>query len=113
MTPMVATSIVPHLDRLACAYFHTSAHLIRQPGRGKVDRVGRHRSSFHRCAQKNGLIPDASYVSHRIVQVKIERIVHRCPDSRDPGTSAGYASTVDGRMFTFKPPDSSSFFNSS
>ena len=40
MTPMVATSVVPHLGRLACAYFHTSTHLIRQPGPGKVDRVG-------------------------------------------------------------------------
>jgi len=88
MTPMVATSIVPRLGRLACAYFHTSAHLIRQPGRGKVDPVGRHRSSFHRCAQKYGLIPDASYISDRILQVKIERITHRGSQTLLPISSA-------------------------
>jgi len=26
MTPMVGTGAVPHLGRLACAYFHSSAH---------------------------------------------------------------------------------------
>jgi hypothetical protein len=36
MTPTVATSIVPDLGRLACAYFHTSAHLIRQLGRERL-----------------------------------------------------------------------------
>lgn len=35
MTPMVATSVVLHLGRLACAYFYTSAHLIRQAWTGK------------------------------------------------------------------------------
>ena len=30
MTPMVATSIVARLGRLACAYFHSSAHASRE-----------------------------------------------------------------------------------
>jgi hypothetical protein len=32
MTPMVAIRIVPHLARLASAYFHISTHVIRQHG---------------------------------------------------------------------------------
>jgi hypothetical protein len=32
MTPMVATGILPHFGRLACAYFHTSAHPIDNLG---------------------------------------------------------------------------------
>jgi hypothetical protein len=36
MTPMVATSVVLHPGLLACAYFHTSAALIRQPGRERL-----------------------------------------------------------------------------
>ena len=36
MTLMVATSVVLHPGRLACAYFHTSTHLIRQPGRERL-----------------------------------------------------------------------------
>src|SRR5260370_30642731 len=39
MSAMVATSMVP-VGRLVCACFHSSAQPIRQPGRGKVDRVG-------------------------------------------------------------------------
>ena len=34
MTPMVATSIFPYFGRLACAYFHTSAHPIDNLARG-------------------------------------------------------------------------------
>ena len=40
MTPMVATSIVPHLPRLACAHFHTSAHPSDNLGEKNVDRLG-------------------------------------------------------------------------
>jgi hypothetical protein len=40
MTPMVATSIVPHLGRLGCAYLHTSAHPSDNLGEESVDRVG-------------------------------------------------------------------------
>ena len=40
MIPMVATSIVPHLGRLACAYFHSSAHPPDNLGGKSVDRLG-------------------------------------------------------------------------
>jgi len=87
MTPMVARSVVLHPGVLACAYFHTSAHFIRHLGRERLIESD---------------VTDPHFIA-----------VRRKPHNRDLGTSAGYSSTVDGRTFTFKPPDSSSFFTSS
>src|SRR5439155_16902644 len=128
MTPMVATGIVPYLGRLACAHFHTSAHPIRQPGRGKVDRVGMSPILIlslcveiridTRCfvyfpwsrAGKN------SNASHTAAQRQVHgQAIARNQTAVRPCTSARCSSTVDWlcSVFTFKPPDFSSFFNSS
>src|SRR2546426_2178853 len=88
-----------------CIFSHLGAP-NRQPGRGKIDRVGMSRSSFYRCAQKHRTDTRCFVCSHRVVQVKIETYRTRCPvsgawasyrqksDTCDPCTSSGCSSTM-------------------
>ena len=95
MTPMVATSIVPHLGRLACAYFHTSAHPSDNLGGKSVDRLR--------------MSPDPHFIAVRrntdryqmlrmfpigLVQVKIETHRTPLPSARVHGQAIGRNQTI-------------------
>ena len=74
MIPMVATSIVPHLGRLACAYFHSSAHPPDNLGGKSVDRLGM--SPILILSLSVEIRIDTPMDSCR---QKSKRIAHRCP----------------------------------